>query len=675
MLRRLVMALGVVLSVCAYPFAHAASAQAGSVALQDAVSASGMSAQERTAFAQLRAKAGPSGRGPIDLTDATQRLAYYAMLRMHGITRESRPELFADFDRTIAEQTRRKASGLPVDVDDCKLPTGANSPSGLGNLREIIDIDASSDFKTVSARALDTVVERPTYVLDLLDVYDEHWENHLSSGKDEWFTTPVGLCTDDKCLSPQLQLFQTEKKAGNNPTGGPINVFGTFQFRAGSFHSSPCFVLLPTPVHFLPKSMTLDHPSVQSGDDPNRPIIVCLNRKNKSAQYPDGCDYGPMESFVDNYSAKVLLYVVGNVVYNDPLAPIDGIDQQGVPNVDGELTVIAPTGGACPVLKLDGDRLRSHMSAGPDTSPRKDTLSFHWPPPAPGHPDNDYGDPADFGKLCWDKATHHQGVQTNQLWDFFMTVHAKTLNTSGVPTYTVVASFLSQAYGDTVNTIKVPKIEFEFGCIGGGAQITMADGTFKPIEKVQIGDRVASPNGPLQVKGVTDGVDDKFVKISTPAGEPLYVTETHPVALGDGNETPGAGGQLVQAEDLLKTAVGTAGANRKVVWKPRDGAPLLQIFTAERPSIGMHPVYNLTLEHVDGTPIVRPEDARFYANGIVVGDNRAQGSLEQKKLQAAATLPKYPLGALERVDFENWLAQGQGHRPAPSTHDNQRGGL
>lgn len=668
MLRRFVIALWVVVSVCAYQFARGAVEQAGSAAVQHAASATQWSAQERAAFAQLRAKAGPSGRGAIDLADPTQRLAYYALLRTHGITPKTRPKVFAEFDRTIAEQNRRKAGGSPGPVEDCQLPTEA---TGVGNLREILDIDASSDFKTVSARALDTVVERPTYVLDTLDVYDESWDNLLSSGTDEGFTNVVAQCRNGTCLDPQLQRFQTEKKPGNNPTGGAINVLGSFQYRTATRTSLPCLVLLPSPVHFLPKSMTLDHPSVQYGDDPYRPIIVCLNRENKTKEHPDPCDYGPMEQPVGNYQAHVRLYVVGNVVYNDPLAPIDGIDQQGVPNVEGELTVIAPTGGACPVIPLRGAALRSHMSAGPDGGPLKDTLSFHWSPPPRPRPPNEYGDPADFGKLCWDQRTKYEGVQSNARWDFMMSIRAKTLNASGVPTYSVLASFLSQAPHETPNTVKVPQIEFEFGCIRGGAQVAMADGTSKLIEHVQIGDRVASPNGPLQVKGVTTGADIQFVKISTPKGEPLYVTETHPIAIGAAEGTPGADGHLVEAEDLLKTEVGTTAANRKVLWKPRDGAPQLQLFTAERPAIGSQPVYNLTLEHVDGTPIVRPEDARFYANGIVVGDNRAQGWLEQRKWEAAAKLPKYRLGGLERVDFDNWLAQAP--RRAPS--HNGRGGL
>ena len=168
-----------------------------------------MTAQERMAFEQLRANAGPTGRAAIDLTDPVQRQAYYALLRLHGITRESRPHLFAGFDRAIDTQGREAADGLPVRVSDCRLPVQAADGARMSDFRDILDIDASPDFKTVSARALDTVVDPATYVLDFVDVYDEKWEKVLSSATDEGFTKATAGCTDGKCLDPHLQILQT----------------------------------------------------------------------------------------------------------------------------------------------------------------------------------------------------------------------------------------------------------------------------------------------------------------------------------------------------------------------------------------------------------------------------------------------------------------------------------
>ncbi|MGG1944052.1 hypothetical protein AB1286_04495 [Trinickia sp. NRRL B-1857] len=617
-----------------------------------------MTAQERAAFEQLRKKAGPSGRAPIDLTDSEQRLAYFALLRMHGITRSSRPALFAQFDRAIETQRGESKSGSPVRVSDCQLPTqGANVPAAqVGDFRDILDIDATPDFKTVSARALDTVVDPATYVLDMIDVYDAKWERVLSSGTDEGFTKATGGCTVGQCLDPHLQIFQTEKKPGNNPSGGPINVFGTFSYRSAAHTYSPCLVMLSGPVHGMPKSMDLKDPSVQYGNDVNRPIIICINRANKTAEYPNACDYGPMMPGVHNNDAHVQVYVVGNVVYNDPLALFDASDA-AQPNIYGELTVIPPaTGGACPVIPIEGKTLLSHFSVSGD----RKTLSFNWPPPSKSA--NGRGDPADLGNICW------QQVANNSLWDFLLKIHVKTLDRAGAPAYEVYAAFLSRLPASTLNELKVPQLVFQLGCLKGGTQVTMADGTRKAIEQVRIGDLVASPHGPEKVRGVTTGTDTRFVKIATaqPGEEPLYVTETHPIALDGGRSMAGSRPRLVEAEDLLRTRAADPAEALHVLWTPGASAPRPQPFAVEHVTGTAYPVYNLTLERPDGEAIAR-EEALFYANGIVVGDNREQGALEQTKREAATRLPEYRLGGLERVDFDNWRAAALRPSATPGT--------
>lgn len=658
MIRRWTIAVWMLCAVCIYPSSRAearpdASTQTRVEAMADRAGEQ-MTAKERAAFEQLRQIAGPSGRAAIDLTDPVQRLAYFGLLRMHGITRANRPALFAQFDRAIETQSRERASGSPVRVSDCRLPTqDANAPAAqMGDFRDILDIDATPDFKTVSARALDSVVDPATYVLDMIDVYDEKWEKVLSSATDEGFTKATGGCTDGACLDPHLQIFQTEKKAGNNSSGGPVNVFGTFSYRSAAHTYSPCLVMLGGPVHGIPKSMDLKDPSVQYGKDPNRPIIICINRKNKTAQYPNECDYGPMMLGVHNNDAHVQVYVVGNVVYNDPLASFDASDAPQ-PNIYGELTVIPPaTGGACPVIPLEGKALLSHFSVSTD----RKTLTFNWPPPSKSA--NGKGDPADLGNICW------QQVANNSLWDFLLKIHVKTLDRAGAPTYAVYAAFLSQLPASTLAELKVPQLVFQLGCLKRGTQVTMADGTRRAIEQVRIGDRVAGPRGPLKVQGVTTGTDTRFVRIATAqAGEaPLYVTETHPIAVDGGRTMQGSGPRLVEAEDLLTTRAANPAEALHVLWTPGASAPRPQRFAVEHVAGAAFPVYNLTLERPDGEPIARPEEALFYANGIVVGDNREQGALEQRKREAATRLPEYRLGGLERVDFVNWRA-GE-HRPS-----------
>jgi len=293
-----------------------------------------------------------------------------------------------------------------------------------------------------------------------------------------------------------------------------------------------------------------------------------------------------------------------------------------------------------------GKQRLAHFSVSTD----RKTLTFNWPPPRKSA--NGRGDPADLGNICW------QQVANNSLWDFLLKIHVKTLDRAGAPAYTVYAAFLSRLPSSTPKELKVPQLVFQLGCLKGGTQVTMADGTRKAIEQVRIGDRVAGPHGPLKVRGVTTGTDTRFVKIATPQpGEaPLYVTETHPIAVDEGRSEAGSGPRLVEAQDLLQTRAANSAEALHVLWTPGAGAPRPQQFAVEHVAGTAYPVYNLTLERLDGEAIARPEEALFYANGIVVGDNREQGALERRKREAATRLPLYRVRGLERVDFDNWRA-------------------
>ena len=123
-------------------------------------------------------------------------------------------------------------------------------------------------------------------------------------------------------------------------------------------------------------------------------------------------------------------------------------------------------------MSFTHEALLSHFALSAD----RKTLSFHWAPPPRDQLGNP-GDPADFGKLCW------QQVANNSLWDFVMVIRARTLNTEGKPTYPVYAAFRSTA-PPLPAAVNVPQIRFQYGCVARGTPITMADGTLKTIEQV-----------------------------------------------------------------------------------------------------------------------------------------------------------------------------------------------
>lgn len=93
------------------------------------------------------------------------------------------------------------------------------------------------------------------------------------------------------------------------------------------------------------------------------------------------------------------------------------------------------------------------------------------------------------------------------------------------------------------------------GCFVAGTPVTMADGTTKPIEKVQIGDRVASFDGlgalvPQRVVDVLKHPNKKVIKIND-----IIVTPEHRFLLANGEYF--AIGEIVTGTALIAADTST----------------------------------------------------------------------------------------------------------------------
>ena len=185
-----------------------------------------------------------------------------------------------------------------------------------------------------------------------------------------------------------------------------------------------------------------------------------------------------------------------------------------------------------------------------------------------------------------------------------------------------------------------------------------------PVEDVKEGDLVASPNGPLKVKLTTKGTDTSFVEISVASKadeKPLFVTPTHPVAVSTPNVATHSA-RLLEAKDLVGRKKDSA---LLYLLSEGNGAEPARIAATIRSVSKSARVYNLTLEHADGKPL-GVKEGLFYANGILVGDNRAQGALGAEKGAMAAKGPAYRLSGLQLVDYRNWLAERASAHTLPS---------
>ena len=88
------------------------------------------------------------------------------------------------------------------------------------------------------------------------------------------------------------------------------------------------------------------------------------------------------------------------------------------------------------------------------------------------------------------------------------------------------------------NGQKLPYVKGSKGCFIGGTQISMADGTKKPIEKIRLGDLVLSFNkqgelGPASVTETHTHKEDQFITIIHWKGQ-ITVTPNHWILVEDG---------------------------------------------------------------------------------------------------------------------------------------------
>jgi len=164
-------------------------------------------------------------------------------------------------------------------------------------------------------------------------------------------------------------------------------------------------------------------------------------------------------------------------------------------------------------------------------------------------------------------------------------------------------------------------MQFRWSCLAENSKIVMADGREKPIQDVEIGDRVQSGGSGqwLSVIDVTRGTESApIVELETADGAKLLVTQGHPMFDGNGKATRA---DELAVGSVIKSSTGTTKVT-KLNRKPFAGK-----------------VYNLKLgtEHqIEGLDV---GSINMFANGLSVGDSRSQWVLEMARERQMASGP------------------------------------
>ena len=134
-----------------------------------------------------------------------------------------------------------------------------------------------------------------------------------------------------------------------------------------------------------------------------------------------------------------------------------------------------------------------------------------------------------------------------------------------------------------------------WGCLEENTLVLLGDGQEVPVCRLQVGDMVRTPQGADRVMNCVQGTEKELLAVQLEDGKILYCTEQHPVFTARG---PVPAGKLT-GEDVVCTLEGSS--------------PVRGLWTEKRAA----GVFNLILE----------QGQRFYAGGILVGDNELQGRL------------------------------------------------
>jgi len=332
----------------------------------------------------------------------------------------------------------------------------------------------------------------------------------------------------------------------------------------------------------LPKTPPKSTAPVRKSTHTTNYVLICLRR---SAGNDADCDYGP-------YGIQtVVVPVSGSITYNNPILPLT------TDNAFAQLYVVSRTTGNNMKYFLPGQPITTNFSIS-STDPTMLKWNF---------------DVANFGIA--DPFANFSFVDI--VLSFAVTTQA---NPNQISAW--VTSAVDAVPGP--NLEKILPLQFADGCIAEGTLITLADGTTRPIEKFEGGEKVLTSDGKvLTVRLTNSGAEmDLMVQLKDDQNRSLKITSKHPVLTDNGPRQA----HLLQAGDSL---IGANGA-----------AKIVEI--THVPFAGR--VWNLTLGVGDEEKGLSDTNRTFFANGILVGDSAMQAiyneAQRRKPENVLATLPE-----------------------------------
>ncbi|WP_256081071.1 Hint domain-containing protein [Massilia sp. YIM B04103] len=338
-----------------------------------------------------------------------------------------------------------------------------------------------------------------------------------------------------------------------------------------------------------PQSMAVTAPNNTRG---NSKTVLCLNRANPDPNWPQPCDFGPFPQAKHATGWAVVVPQEGEIVLPGPVATkADG-------SVDADLRVTAinmKDGQTCQGQDVDvGKAVLAAAKVDPQNASK-----VRWTLTKDNAPV--------FGQTCYDSNT---GLAFNMFWNIRVN--------SGAAPLTVTASVSNTLTQGSYNTLIVPAVDLQFGCLPAGTQVTMANGERKAIETIATGDLVLGADGkPWEVWSRMAGEELSLVRITAADGSVVSASEAHPIVVGterDGRPRAVSAAEVKVGMHLTTSrGASTVASAAKAAYDGR--------------------VYNLAIRP-QGAGRPAAEGGSFYADGVLVGDQTLQGKISSLASQA-----------------------------------------
>lgn len=241
---------------------------------------------------------------------------------------------------------------------------------------------------------------------------------------------------------------------------------------------------------------------------------------------------------------------------------------------------------------------------------------------------------ANFGSRCF----KHQ-----ERANFNLNVSVQ-VDTGTIQGRVIGAAFITPAGSGNYSpgSVEMPQIRFAYSCLAEGTQISLADGSTVAVESVGLDTLVTSPAAELYVTNSSIGVERiPMVRVRDDQGHSLLLTQGHPIITPKGPVMAGA----LSVGDRILT----------------ESGPGILTFVGREDYAGK--VHNLNLGTESHTASheamysTLPEGATMYANGILVGDGRMQGAVQDRATSRSADRDAGPsLGERIRQSVEDIIA-------------------